>query len=365
MKSYDAIVVGGGVIGLSLALELRWSGMSVLLLERGEMGREASHAAAGMLAYCDPDTPAAIAGLCRASGKLYPEFARRIEEDSGLRVDYRTQGTIAFMHGDEQSCCENARELDEREIRRLEPKLTPPPQRAVWLPEQTVDNRALVAALEAACRHREVDIATGTAVTAIDLSEEHGTQRATGVVTKHARYAANAVVNCAGAWAAQIAPATAPARPMKGQMLAVLAPKQQILQHTVRTKDVYMVPRSDGRIIIGATVEDAGFDKRVDPEVIQRFQQLGAELLPEVGAMRMLEAWAGLRPGSPDGLPIMGATAIEQYFVATGHFRNGILLSAVTSMVMAELVRGMKPSLDISRFSPQRFVNFRNVDTPG
>jgi glycine oxidase len=358
VKTRDVVVVGGGVIGLSLALELRRRGASVQVVERGEPGREASHAAAGMLAFCDPETLPGLRKFCFASARLYPEFVHVLEDESGQRVDFRRQGTIAFMHPGEQSPCTPADQLTHEELGRLEPGLdwdrchAATAGRPVFLEEQTVDNRALVAAALKACKHRDVEIASGETVTGIEVHEG----RAAGVTTNRTRFGAATVVNCAGAWAGSVGPVSFPTRPVKGQMLSVVMPHHKLLEHVVRTPEVYLVPRSDGRVLIGATVEEAGFDKRVEPDVIQRFHDAAARLLPEIGEARMLEAWAGLRPGTPDGLPILGATELPGYFVAAGHFRNGILLSAVTAKVMSEVVLGLEPSFDLAPFSPARFA---------
>jgi glycine oxidase len=138
-------------------------------------------------------------------------------------------------------------------------------------------------------------------------------------------------------------------------MLAVVGAKPG-LQHVIRASEVYLVPRSDGRILIGATVEEAGYDKRTDADTIQRLHQAALDLVPALKAARVLEAWAGLRPGTPDDLPILGATTTPGYFVAAGHFRNGILLAPVTAHVMAQVVTGVKSDYDISTFSPGRFT---------
>ena len=138
-------------------------------------------------------------------------------------------------------------------------------------------------------------------------------------------------------------------------MLCVVAERHGLVKQVVRTPDVYVVPRSDGRILIGSTLEDAGFDKRVDPETIQRLHQAASGLVPELGESRMLETWAGLRPGTPDALPLLGATAVENYFVGAGHYRDGILLAPLTALLMSQVVRGLQPDFDLSAFSPARF----------
>jgi len=356
VKTWDAAIVGGGIIGLSLALELRRHGARVLVIERGEPGREASHAAAGMLAFCDPDTPPALRDLCFASARLFPEFLHQIEDESRQHVDFRRHGTIDFAApGHPDPLGEGWRELSSGEVQQLEPFVSAPPEmRATFLPEQSVDNRGLATAAALACKHREVDFSSGSEVTAIELDAG----RACAVRTARTRFPAAAVINCAGCWAGQLSPIPLPARPRKGQMLSVIDPEHQhrrLLSHVVRSPDIYLVPRSDGRLLIGATVEDIGFDKRVDPAVIQQLHQHAANLVPEIGEMRMHEAWAGLRPGTPDDLPILGATSVPGYFVATGHYRNGILLSAVTARMMAAVVRGQDPGFDLSPFSAGRF----------
>jgi len=163
------------------------------------------------------------------------------------------------------------------------------------------------------------------------------------------------VINCAGAWAGQIGPHSLPVRPVKGQMLSVLMPEKNLLRHVLRTPDVYLIPRSDGRLLIGATLEEAGFDKKTVPETLQQLRHAALELVPELGNAKILEAWAGLRPATPDALPILGETGTAGYFVATGHFRDGILLAPLTAKVMTKLVMGAKPCFDLVAFSASRF----------
>src|SRR5208282_3688834 len=166
---------------------------------------------------------------------------------------------------------------------------------------------------------------------------------------------AGLVVNCAGAWAGQIGPHPFPTRPVKGQMLCVAMPEKKLVRHVVRAPDVYLIPRSDGRMSIGATAEEAGFDKQTVPETIQKLRQAALELVPKLADARILEAWAGLRPGTPDALPILGATPTPGYFVATGHFRDGILLAPVTAKLMRQMMTGQRPGWDLGAFSAHRF----------
>ena len=353
MKTWDVIIIGGGIIGLSLAIALRKRGVTVLVVERGEPGREASHAAAGMLADFPLETPPVLQTLATASARMYPEFVQELQDESGTNVDLRDQGTIFFV---------TPEQLRERPslttecplpsaLSQLEPALGHLDLAAIYLNERSVDPRALTSAALKAARHRGVDIASGTAVTDVLLADGS----VTGVATGRTRYPAAVVVNCAGAWAGKLPPLQFPIRPVKGQMLSLVGPSRDLVRHVIRTPEVYLVPRSDGRILVGATVEEAGYDKRTDAATIQRLQQAAIRLVPALAQARMLEAWAGLRPGSPDNLPILGATQIPGYFVATGHFRDGILLAPVTAQVMAQMITGGQSEYDVSPFSPARF----------
>jgi glycine oxidase len=139
-------------------------------------------------------------------------------------------------------------------------------------------------------------------------------------------------------------------------MLCLLSPRRELLKHVIRTPEVYLIPRSDGRIVVGSTLEEAGFDKRTDVSTIQRLRQAAIALVPELQNAKILEDWAGLRPGTPDSLLVLGATSVLGYYVATGHFRDGILLAPITAKVMADVVQAKNPEYDIAAFSPQRFL---------
>lgn len=355
VKRWDVIIIGGGIIGLSLSIALRKRGATVLIVERGEPGREASHAAAGMLADFPLEIPPALQSLAAASAKMYPEFVHELQDESGLKVDLRAQGTIFFA---------TQQQLEERPslmtecplpapLAELEPALGPVNLAAIYLRERSVDPRALTAAALEAARHRDVDISSGTAVREVLLADE----RVTGVGTDRSSYSAPVVVNCAGAWSGQLPPLQFPTRPVKGQMLSLAGASRDLVRHVIRAPEIYLVPRSDGRILVGSTLEEAGYDRRTDAATIQRMRRAAIRLVPALAQARMLEAWAGLRPGSPDNLPILGATQIPGYFVATGHFRDGILLTPVTAEVMAQMITGGQTEYDVSPFSPARFQN--------
>ena len=345
--------MGGGIIGLCLSIALRKRGLRVLVVERGEPSREASYAAAGMLADCMLETRAALQVLATASARMYPEFVHELQDESGVNVDLRDNGTLLFAAPEWVS--DHAKFLAENALpaplAEIEPTLVDMKIPAVYLKERSVDPRALAAAALKAAKHRGVDISSGTTVTDVLLTDG----RATGVSAERSRYSAPCVVNCAGAWAGSFSKHRFPTRPVKGQMLAVACASHDVLRHVVRAPEVYLVPRSDGRILIGSTFEEAGYDKRIDADTIQRLHQAAIRLVPALEQARRLDAWAGLRPGTPDDLPILGATNTPGYFVATGHFRDGILLTPVTAHVMAQVITSESVDYDIAAFSAARF----------
>ncbi|MGH7994118.1 MAG: FAD-dependent oxidoreductase, partial [Limisphaerales bacterium] len=208
-----------------------------------------------------------------------------------------------------------------------------------------------------AARHRGVDISSGSQVEQSLIERE----RITGVRTAQTSYASAIVVNCMGAWAGAIGPHKFPVRPVKGQMLATVGGPE--LKHVIRGAHVYLVPRSDGRIVIGSTLEDAGFNKQTDADAIEKIFQAATELVPGLSNSRRHEDWAGLRPGTPDNLPIVGETASRGYFVATGHYRDGILLAPITAQLMTDLILRRNLIHDLTSFSPARFDRMHHGDT--
>jgi glycine oxidase len=358
VKSWDAIIIGGGIIGLSLAISLRKQGLRVLVVERGEPGQEASSAAAGMLVGSGFQMPWPLHALAKESARMYPEFVHELEDESGMRVELRDHGTILISRQGEFPG--GAELLTPEQLKSLEPEVAAVPESgprraastgisSAYLAERCLDPRALVAAAAKAAHHHGVDISSGTEVKAVLTSGD----RATGVQTDKTTYAANVTVNCAGAWAGSIAPLRFPVRPIKGQMLAVVGgPK---LKHVVRGDDAYLVPRGEGRIVVGSTIEDAGFNKQVEVDTLEHLFQAALELVPALAKSRKHEDWAGLRPATRDELPIIGETSTPSYFVASGHYRDGILLAPITAQLMTELILKKTISLDLTAFSCARF----------
>jgi glycine oxidase len=271
--------------------------------------------------------------------------------ESGMKIDLRDQGTILFPSAANTShpALESAARLP-APLAEFEPALADINRPAFYLKERSVDPRALVQAALQAAKRRGVDVSSRDEVKAVNLSDGH----VSGVTTQKTSFLAPKVVNCAGAWSGQIAPYAFPTRPVKGQMLCLVSPSR-MLKHVIRSPEIYLIPRSDGRIIVGTTVEEAGFDKRTDVATIQRLHAAAIAMVPELRNAKILEDWAGLRPGTPDALPILGTTGTPGYYVATGHFRDGILLAPITAQVMTEVIEGRDPEHDLAPFSPARF----------
>jgi len=343
VKSWDVIIAGAGIIGVSLALELRQRGATVLVLDRAEPGSEASSAAAGMLAPADPETPELLRPLAKASAQMFAAFVQKVESAAGMQVDFRRVGTIALMP--ESTAPREYRGLSATELQHLEPSIHRSGHSTYFVQENSVDPKLLMRAALAAARTLGVEVRGHTPST-----EMRAHNKAVEILTERETFSAASAVDCRGAWSG------APVRPRKGQMLYVL-PQAALLQHVLRTPEAYLVPRSSGKILIGATVEDVGFDKSVDPSAIRQLLHDAAKYLPELLSAQITQSWAGLRPGTPDNLPIIGPTHIPRMFVATGHFRNGILLAPITAQIMADLIHGRPSSQDIRAFSPDRFRN--------
>jgi glycine oxidase len=349
MQHPDICIAGAGIIGLSLALELHHRGLRVTVLDRGNPLAEASTAAAGMLAAADPDNPPHLRSLADLSLSLYPAFLERLHALSGIRVPFHTHSTLQALPP--HITADNI--LTASDLTHLLPALLPGDHRFLLLDERSLDPRELAAALLAAVRATTIDLHTHTSVLSIqsrpDSIEVH---TPTGI------FLAAHFIDCTGAWAATTSSFSI--TPKKGQMLSVSLPPALLLHLVVRTPEIYIVPRttnsSERRAIIGATIEDAGFDKTVHPADIAKLHALAATLLPQLVSAPILESWAGLRPATPDGLPILGALPTHSHHhMATGHYRNGILLAPATAHLVAQSILGEPTSLDLSPFSPARF----------
>ncbi len=354
MPATDVLIIGGGVIGLSLACELRRRGLTVELHERGRCGNEASGAAAGMLAATQmaPDSP--YATLAVASARLYPAFVRQLQTETGLAIDYGQCGTVLL--GANAHAHPRGPALSGEELRRLAPGVRFEGPAYYFPDDHYVDNRQLMSALRAAALQLGVRLSEDSPVTEVGRTAEGAWVR---VADGSCRSAA-AVVNAAGSWASQMRlPVDLPVIPRKGQALEMRLPAGETLPRVLVGDRVYMSPRRNGNVVIGATLEDAGFDKSVQPDVIEQLRLRATALLPLLQQAELVGSWAGLRPATPDELPYLGQWEDSSYWLATGHFRDGILMAPVTAVVLADALEKKSPQLPLAAFAPGRELGVR------
>jgi glycine oxidase len=380
-RTADIIIIGGGVIGLAIARTLRRDGLRVALFEKNsQLGGEASWAAAGMLApQSEAAAPGPLLDLCLVSRALYPTFAAELRAETGIDIELRTDGTLlpAFSEREAQRQADiadwqraaglEATNLSASEAFALEPSLSPNVHSALFFPNDwQTDNRRLTHALIASVHAAGVEIRCG----ADDITLHSEGNRIQGAHVSGERWSAPIVVNAAGSWAARLPPEalrlpTTSVRPIRGQMLAAAMEPPNLLRHVIRTERAYLVPRFDGRLVVGATVEDVGYAKRVTAGGVARLLDGAIATVPALAEAALLETWAGLRPLAEDDLPILGATELDGLLCATGHYRNGILLTPVTAEIIRRLALGEPPPLDVTPFSPVRFYKRAGRRMPG
>lgn len=368
MRRPDVAIVGGGIIGASIALELAAQNLAVTLFDRQLPGREASWAAAGMLSAAPDGLPAVpLIPLAQESLRLYPAFVKEVEETSGKVAAFENHGALHLFPGknaerDREELVAQYRALgisveplSMRQARDKESAIGAEIGAAAWHPDEArVDPRLLTEAVLSAAQNRGAQIRHDIAVTQILWDGN----RCRGLVAGDQEFQASHVVVAAGSFSAGISGPhgpLAPTRPVRGQIAALRIPGFR-LQHVLRSHEGYLVPRRDGRIIAGSTLEDAGFEKRVTPAGLRKVLAAAAKMLPHLDQAEIVETWSGLRPGTPDELPIIGPTDLQGLLLATGHYRNGILLAPATSKLIAEWVVAGKTSFDASIFLPSRFA---------
>jgi glycine oxidase len=364
-------IVGGGVIGCSIAYHLRQAAADVVLLERGELAGEASGAAAGLLILPDRATaPGPFRDLCLASLEMYRELIPRIEKESGIDVRCLASGILVTAESPERvpmlrSFAEwqrkdgvNAEWVEGEALRALEPALGPRVLGAVYTKDDlNVDPGLVTQAIGRAAERARVEMRTGVAVSG--FSQRGG--RIVGVRTSDGAVPADAVVLAAGPWTGSLAAKlgfSLKTPPMRGQMLAYRTTK---VRHAIWGEDGYLVPKTGGFLFAGATVEDAGFRKHTTERGLAGLRAMAARLAPVLRHTEVASAWAGLRPGSEDGWPVIGRVpGCENVYVATGHFRNGILLAPVTGKAVAQmLLTGGTDVPGMDAFVPERLVAVR------
>jgi glycine oxidase len=355
MNGSDICIAGAGIIGLSLALELHSRGASVIVLDSGDPMREASSAAAGMLAAEDPHNPRELASFSRHSVSLYPSFLDRIHALSGIDLPFQTQRTLQGLVDTVPALTS---ELQAELL--LDRPIIPACDSSsgfAFLHEHSIDPRQLAPALIAAVAATRTRVLCNSPVLST-ASTHNGVQ----VETTCASIEAAHFVDCTGAWAnSHESDPPFKAIPVKGQMLALELPADLPLRTTVRTRDIYIVPRifgpSAGRAIVGATVEHAGYDKSVHHPDIDLLRRQAIALLPGLAAARVVDSWAGLRPATSDHLPLIGAHPTRpHHWFATGHYRNGILLAPATAQATADMLLGRPNQVLMDAFSPMRLT---------
>ncbi|MBI4356101.1 MAG: glycine oxidase ThiO [Candidatus Omnitrophica bacterium] len=366
MPGPDVIVIGGGIIGCAVAYELAKRGRSVLLCERGEIGGEASSAAAGILApQAETKGPGPLFDLWLASFALIPDTLRELEAASGLRVAWERCGLLqlALTEADARPLRNLAAWQQQRglpverwetsRVREREPGIEAPVLEGWFFPNEIrLDNAQFTRAYAEAARRRGVVMRTHTQVGRVRVEQA----RVTGVETTAGAYAAPTVVDAAGCWAGLDGglPIPVPVEPARGQIIVYDAPLPHF-RTIVQTPRVYAVPHP-GRTIVGSTVEYVGYDKRTTDEGLAAIRRGLREIAPGLEQQPIAQTWAGLRPHAPDDWPILGPTSIEGLWMATGHFRSGILLAPITGRLMAELIVDGRSSGSWTSFQWERFA---------
>jgi glycine oxidase len=363
----DVLVIGAGIIGGAIAWALAGAGRRVALVERDRPGVGASSAAFGILQpQAGPGTPPPLLALWQAALDRYPSFVAAIEAESGLGVEFRSEGrllvaldaareaALATFLDDQRAAGIPAEPLTAAQVRALEPDLSPAVRGGVYLPAQRlVDNRRLVRAVALAAARRGAELIVGQPVQS--LLVEDG--RVTGALVGGAPQRAGLVVNAAGCWAGRLDPRfPAPVTPVRGQGVALEdAPPR--FRHVIHDGRCSLVARHDGRLLIGTTSEPAaGYAATVTAAAIAELLAAAIALAPVLATRPVVGSWAGLRPGTPDGLPLIGPSARAAGLLwATGHAGMGILLAPLTAALVDELVRGAPPSIDLAPFAPARF----------
>jgi glycine oxidase len=371
-SGFDAIFVGGGVIGLASAWRAANRGARVCVLEAERPAAGATGVAAGMLAPAGEASwgEEALLSLNLESLRLWPGFVEDLEQASGTEIGFAQRGALhVALDRDEAESLRRRYDLHRQlgldsewltggDCRKLEPGLATGVRGGAHVPgESSVDPRRVVAALLAALDREGMEVHAGARVTSAERSDGGWT-----LTTEDGRgLAAGAVVLTAGCWSGQLdwipREARPPVRPVKGEILTLRGPAEDpVCERIIAGDRVYMVPRGDGRLILGATVEEKGFDTTVTAGGVHELLREAYRLIPEIAELELAETTAGLRPGTPDNAPLIGSSAIDGLLIATGHFRNGVLQAPLTADCVAALLAGERPPFDLEPFSPGRFA---------
>lgn len=357
----DFLIIGGGVIGMLTALQLADAGQHVTIIERGTCGKEASWAGGGIVSPLYPWRYAPpISQLSRWSEGAYPTLALRLLEETGIDPEYRQKGLLYLNVDDEERALGWARQMgkplvqvDADFVHQKEPDVAIAHENALWMPTLgSVRNPRLGQALRA-------KLLAMPRVTLQEHCAMHDFLRRDGVVvgvnTSQGVFEAGRLVVCGGAWTAKLLATLnvhLPVRPVKGQMIAYQAPPG-LVQRVVLKDGRYVIPRNDGLLLVGSTLEEAGFDKTTDAEALASLQQSAERIVPVLANCPVAYHWAGLRPGSPDGIPFIGAIPGQpNVFVNAGHYRNGLVLAPASTHLLADQLLGREPLIDPTPFLP-------------
>ncbi|HEX7901418.1 MAG TPA: FAD-dependent oxidoreductase [Planctomycetota bacterium] len=356
-RTFDVLIVGAGAIGATTAYELRREGLSVALLDKGPAGREASWASAGMIQPYGGDGWAGQAA--RLSRELYDDLEPRLFEETGKRIGYGGEGGLVLAVDDDEAAAIQRREgfLDRKAVHEREPGLPASVVAALLIPSHRyLDARTYTAVVVEAARKKGVTVKESAAVTGILWDGE----RVIGVKAGEESIQAGTVVIAAGAWSGKIEPRLAlPIKPVRGQIQSLAGPKGG-LKHNLQRMSAggYATPRADGRVIVGATSEDAGYEKAVTPEGLAALAEMTRALVPHIADRKPLDTWSGLRPGSPDGSPAIGPDprATSGFLWASGHGGYGMMQCPATAKVVADLVMKRAPRIPLASVAPSRFA---------
>ena len=362
------LVVGGGIIGCATAYELAKAGCAVTVLERSTPGAEASSAAAGVLSPLAELSHGPLSRLVLASWRLYPTVARELHAATGIDVELTTHGTIhpLFTVNDIRAASVLAEWAvrqrlsvegwDAADLRSREPALSKDVRGAMFVgSDHWVNNQRLVVAYAQAAVAAGVSLISGCEVSRVLV--EAGQVR--GLVADGDRFEADQVVLAAGAWTAPLVASFGgrlPVEPRRGQMVA-LGHVPPVISHCIHANDVYLVPRPSGELLIGATVERAGFQRAVTAQAIASLLAAAVQLVPALGDLPITRTWFGFRPWAPDSRPVLGPwPGIDNLWIATAHYREGILLAPITARLLTEWIVGGGPSIELDAFLPDRFI---------
>lgn len=370
MAAPSVAVIGGGIIGCATAADLAKRGCRVTLFERASPGAEASSAAAGLLAPLGPvPEPGPFHRLAIESWRLYPAVASELRELTGVDVEHMTAGTLYPLHSDREIAEARARltwplarefgieVVEGSDLRALEPAMAKDVSAARFVRgDHWVNNQRLVTAYAAAAAARGVTVRTGAEVSRILIEGS----RARGVLVDGETVHADAVLLAAGAWSGALAASVGlrlPVAPVRGQMLAV-SNVPPLITHALHGDDIYVVPRPSGEILIGATVEHAGFLREITPDGLGSLIAAAVALVPEIGRRSVTRSWCGFRPWVPDGQPVLGPwPEVAGLFTATAHYRNGILMAPITAALLSRCIVDGDTPASITPFLPSRFLS--------